>query len=140
MPDTPILETRGITVRFGGHVAVNDVSITVERGAITGLIGPNGAGKTTLFNTITGLQKPASGKIVLDGQDVTRLSPAKRANKGLARTFQRLELFLSLSVRDNIRVAGDIHKANTRSRIDVDAETDRILELTKLTDVADKDV
>lgn len=140
MPDTPILETRGITVRFGGHVAVDDVSITVERGAITGLIGPNGAGKTTLFNTITGLQKPASGKILLDGQDVTRLSPAKRANKGLARTFQRLELFLSLSVRDNIRVAGDIHRANTRSKIDVDAETDRILELTKLTDVADKDV
>ncbi|WP_430333867.1 ABC transporter ATP-binding protein [Rhodococcus sp. ACT016] len=140
MSDIPILETRGITVRFGGHVAVNDVNITVDRGAITGLIGPNGAGKTTLFNTITGLQKPASGKILLDGQDVTRLSPAKRANKGLARTFQRLELFLSLSVRDNIRVAGDIHKANTRSRIDVDAETDRILELTKLTDVAHKDV
>ncbi|WP_336883337.1 ABC transporter ATP-binding protein, partial [Rhodococcus globerulus] len=140
MSETPLLETRGVTVRFGGHVAVKDVSLTVAPGTVTGLIGPNGAGKTTLFNTITGLQKPTSGQVFLDGVDVTKLAPHKRANKGLARTFQRLELFVSLSVRDNLRVAGDIHKANSGNKIDVDAETDRLLELTGLSDVAAKDV
>ncbi|SEK75027.1 ABC transporter ATP-binding protein [Rhodococcus maanshanensis] len=137
---TPLLETRGVTVRFGGHVAVNDVSIAVERGAVTGLIGPNGAGKTTLFNTITGLQKPTAGTVFMDGVDVTRMAPYKRAQRGLARTFQRLELFLSLSVRDNLRVAGDIHRSGSRGRADIEAETDRLLELTGLTDVAHRDV
>jgi len=137
----PLLETRGITVRFGGNTAVNDVSLTVEEGQITGLIGPNGAGKTTLFNTITGLQKPTSGRVLLDGADITRLSPAKRARRGMARTFQRLELFLSLSVRDNVRVAGDVLKATgRRRRFDLDEETDRVLERTGLTDIAHKDV
>src|SRR6478609_6257773 len=136
MSDTPLLETRGVSVRFGGHVAVKDVSLTVQPGTVTGLIGPNGAGKTTLFNTITGLQKPTSGQVFLGGVDVTKLPPHKRAGRGLARTFQRLELFVSLSVRDNLRVAGDIHKANGRNKIDVDGETDRLLELTGLTDVA----
>ncbi|MEE2032356.1 ABC transporter ATP-binding protein [Rhodococcus chondri] len=140
MADTPILETRGVTVRFGGHVAVKDVNIEVRRGTVTGLIGPNGAGKTTLFNTITGLQRPTSGTVLLDGVDVTGSAPHNRARMGLARTFQRLELFVSLSVRDNLRVAGDIHNANSRNRIDVDAEADRLLELTGLTDIADKDV
>ncbi|MGY1812516.1 ABC transporter ATP-binding protein [Blastococcus sp. SYSU D00820] len=135
-----LLEVREVTVRFGGNTAVDDVSLAVEPGTITGLIGPNGAGKTTLFNTVTGLQKPTKGRVLLDGEDITRLSPAKRARKGMARTFQRLELFLSLSVRDNVRVAGDILRANTHHRPDVDAETDRVLELTGLTDVADKDV
>lgn len=140
MADTPILETRGITVQFGGHKAVKDVSIGIADGTITGLIGPNGAGKTTLFNTITGLQKPTTGKVFLDGRDITSAPPYKRARQGLARTFQRLELFVSLSVRDNLRVAGDIHNANTRTRIDVESETDRLLELTGLADIADKDV
>ncbi|NGP07066.1 ABC transporter ATP-binding protein [Rhodococcus sp. 14C212] len=135
-----LLETRGVTVRFGGHTAVDDVSIAVTAGTVTGLIGPNGAGKTTLFNTVTGLQKPTSGQVILDGVDVTRAAPYKRARRGLARTFQRLELFLSLSVRDNLRVAGDMHRTATRARHDIDAETDRLLELTGLTDVADRDV
>ncbi|MFC9787273.1 ABC transporter ATP-binding protein [Rhodococcus sp. NPDC127528] len=138
---TPLLETRGITVRFGGHTAVKDASIAIERAAVTGLIGPNGAGKTTLFNTVTGLQKPSEGKVFVDGVDVTGTAPYKRARMGLARTFQRLELFLSLSVRDNIRVAGDIHRAGSRRRrTDLEAETDRLLELTGLADVASKDV
>ncbi|MEV0974332.1 ABC transporter ATP-binding protein [Microtetraspora glauca] len=131
-----LLETRGITVRFGGNTAVDDVSIGVDEGRITGLIGPNGAGKTTLFNTVTGLQKPASGRVLLDGADITRLAPARRAHLGMARTFQRLELFLSLSVRDNVRVAGDILRANTRHRVDVDKETDRVLSRTGLGDIA----
>ncbi|QNG19775.1 ABC transporter ATP-binding protein [Rhodococcus triatomae] len=135
-----LLETRGVTVRFGGHVAVDDVSIGVAAGAVTGLIGPNGAGKTTLFDTITGLRRPTAGQVHLAGRDVTRLAPYKRAGRGLARTFQRLELFLSLSVRDNLRVAGDIHRAGRRRGFDVGERTDELLELTGLTDVADRDV
>ncbi|MFI0479106.1 ABC transporter ATP-binding protein [Actinomadura sp. 9N215] len=135
-----LLETRGITVRFGGNTAVDDVGLTVDEGRITGLIGPNGAGKTTLFNTVTGLQKPASGTVLLDGEDITRLSPARRARRGMARTFQRLELFLSLSVRDNVRVAGDILRGSARKRTDLDEETDGILERTGLTDMAGRDV
>ncbi|KLL95891.1 MULTISPECIES: ABC transporter ATP-binding protein [Rhodococcus] len=140
MAEAPILETRGITVRFGGHVAVKDVSLGIEPGTVTGLIGPNGAGKTTLFNTITGLQRPTAGKVFLDGRDITSLPPYKRARMGMARTFQRLELFVSLSVRDNLRVAGDIHNANGRNKIDVDEEVDRLLELTGLADIASTDV
>jgi branched-chain amino acid transport system ATP-binding protein len=137
----PLLETVGVTVRFGGNVAVNAVSIAVEPNTVTGLIGPNGAGKTTLFNVITGLQRPADGHVLLNGADITHMSPYKRAHRGLARTFQRLELFISLSVRDNIRVAGDMRNASRRgSRIDVDRETDRVIELTGLGDVADRDV
>ncbi|MGV9718125.1 ABC transporter ATP-binding protein [Rhodococcus pyridinivorans] len=140
MAETPILQTRGITVRFGGHVAVKDVSLGIEPGTVTGLIGPNGAGKTTLFNTITGLQRPTVGKVFLDGRDITSLPPYKRARMGMARTFQRLELFVSLSVRDNLRVAGDIHNANGRNKIDLDEEVDRLLELTGLADIASTDV
>ena len=135
-----LLEAHDVTVRFGGNVAVDDVSIGVEPGEITGLIGPNGAGKTTLFNVITGLQKPARGRVFLGNVDITGLPPYRRAQRGLARTFQRLELFLSLSVRDNVRVAGDVRNASRPGRIDVDAEADRVLELTGLTDVAEDDV
>ncbi|GAB2843502.1 ABC transporter ATP-binding protein [Actinocorallia aurea] len=135
-----VLETQGVTVRFGGKTALESVGISIEAGAVTGLIGPNGAGKTTLFNCITGMQPVRTGKVVFDGEDITRLGSGRRARMGMARTFQRLELFLSLSVRDNVRVAGDIVRANTRRRFDVAAETDRILALAGLTDIADKDV
>ncbi|MFI6517641.1 ABC transporter ATP-binding protein [Spirillospora sp. NPDC050679] len=139
----PLLEIRDVTVRFGGNTAVDGVGLTMEEGRVTGLIGPNGAGKTTLFNTVTGLQRPASGRVLLDGADVTRLSPARRARRGMARTFQRLELFLSLSVRDNVRVAGDIRRGNGRRaarRLDLEEATDRVLERTGLTDIAGRDV
>ncbi len=135
-----LLETHEVVVRFGGNTAVDRVGIDVRTGTVTGLIGPNGAGKTTLFNCITGMQRPDAGRIVFAGEDITRLAPGSRARMGMARTFQRLELFLSLSVRDNIRVAGDIVRANTGRRIDVEAETDRVLELTGLTDIAHRDV
>jgi branched-chain amino acid transport system ATP-binding protein len=137
----PLLETVNVTVRFGGNVAVNAVSIAVEPNTVTGLIGPNGAGKTTLFNVITGLQRLADGHVLLNGADITHMSPYRRAQRGLARTFQRLELFISLSVRDNIRVAGDMRNASRRGpRIDVDREAARVMELTGLGDVADRDV
>jgi branched-chain amino acid transport system ATP-binding protein len=136
----PLLETKEVTVKFGGNTAVEHASFAVEQGMITGLIGPNGAGKTTCFNTITGLQRPTSGSVWLDGRDITGLAPARRAHQGMARTFQRLELFLSLSVRDNVRVAGDILRASTRRRVDVDREAARVLELTGLEDVADLNV
>jgi branched-chain amino acid transport system ATP-binding protein len=102
------LEVLDVTVRFGGNVAVDNVSLSAEAGEITGLIGPNGAGKTTLFNVITGLQTPNSGQVLIDGNNVVGLAPYKRARRGLARTFQRLELFGLLTVRQNIEVAADI--------------------------------
>jgi ABC-type branched-subunit amino acid transport system ATPase component len=94
----------GLTVRFGGHVAVNGLSFAARPGRITGLIGPNGAGKTTTFNACSGLLEPDTGTVRLDGVDITRLSPAARARRGLGRTFQRMELFGSMTVAENIAV------------------------------------
>jgi ABC-type branched-subunit amino acid transport system ATPase component/ABC-type branched-subunit amino acid transport system permease subunit len=99
------LEVQHLTVRYGGAVAVDDASLHAPCGAITGLIGPNGAGKTTTFNACSGLLKPTSGRIRLHDYDVTRSSPAARARRGLGRTFQRVQLFESLSVRTNIELA-----------------------------------
>ncbi|HEY3673953.1 MAG TPA: branched-chain amino acid ABC transporter permease/ATP-binding protein, partial [Acidimicrobiia bacterium] len=99
------LEVQHLTVRYGGAVAVDDASLRAPCGAITGLIGPNGAGKTTTFNACSGLLKPTSGRIRLHDHDVTRSSPAARARRGLGRTFQRVQLFESLSVRTNIELA-----------------------------------
>jgi branched-chain amino acid transport system ATP-binding protein len=137
-----LLETVDVKVRFGGNVALDDVSITVEPASITGLIGPNGAGKTTLFNAITGLQALSGGRVLLNGKDVTKLPPHKRARQGLARTFQRLELFTSLSVRDNVQVAGEIRNrwGVGGGRMDAKAEAERIIELVGLTEVADREV
>jgi ABC-type branched-subunit amino acid transport system ATPase component len=101
-PVAPHLEVRGITVRFGGVVANNDVHIQVRRGSIAGLIGPNGAGKTTLFNVITGAQVPTDGRVLLGDEDITSLSRQERARRGMARTFQNLSLVPSLSVLDNV--------------------------------------
>jgi branched-chain amino acid transport system ATP-binding protein len=142
MRSMPLLETIDVKVRFGGNVALDDVSLTVEPGTVTGLIGPNGAGKTTLFNVITGLQSLSGGKVLLNGRDVTRLPPHKRARQGLARTFQRLELFTSLSVRDNVRVAGEIRNRWSigGGRLDANAEADRIIELVGLGEVASRQV
>ncbi len=99
------LSARGITVRFGGLLALSDVSIDVQPGAIAGLVGPNGAGKSTLLGVLSGLQRPNAGTVCLRGVDCTRTSPRTRASRGLARTFQQPELFLGLTVREHLVVA-----------------------------------
>ena len=136
-----VLEVTDVSVAFGGAQVLTDVSLSVAEGGVTGLIGPNGAGKTTLFNVVSGLLEPRSGRVRIDGHDVTKAGPAARARRGLARTYQRLELFTSLTVRDNIQVAGEIRNTwGRRGRIDVGAETGRVIELVGLGDVADRDV
>ena len=133
----PRFEVEGVSVRFGGNMALSEVSLGAEAGQVVGLIGPNGAGKTTLFNVITGLQASTEGRVRLDGTDLTKLNPTKRARLGLARTFQRLELFTMLTVRDNVAVAADIHRRWSRAKIDVDEQVAQILDRIGLTEVAD---
>jgi ABC-type branched-subunit amino acid transport system ATPase component/branched-subunit amino acid ABC-type transport system permease component len=105
------LEIANLRVRFGGLVAVDDLNLTAVGGRITGLIGPNGAGKTTVFNACSGLVSPSAGHIRLDGRDITKFSPAKRARAGMGRTFQQMELFDSLSVFDNVMVGYEASRA-----------------------------
>jgi len=121
----PLLEVDEVHVRFGGVVAVNGATFDVEEGAVVGLMGPNGAGKTTLFNVITGLQEPTSGRVRFQGRDITGEAPRKRALSGIGRTFQRLEVFGSLSVGDNIRVAAEMRNLPHPDRIR-DALLDRV--------------
>jgi branched-chain amino acid transport system ATP-binding protein len=102
---TPVLAARGVGVRFGGLRALDEVDVEVPAGTIVGLVGPNGAGKTTLFAVVSGLLRPNEGRVEIDGHDVTGASPQKRARLGMARTFQQLELFQDLSVRDHVVLA-----------------------------------
>ena len=100
----PLLEVRDVTVRFGGVVANNNVSISCRNGAIAAVIGPNGAGKSTLFDVITGARRPAAGQILFGGQDITRKSVAERARLGIGRTFQNVSVAREMSVIDNVAV------------------------------------
>ncbi|MEJ7585486.1 MAG: ABC transporter ATP-binding protein [Acidimicrobiales bacterium] len=113
----PLLELKEATVRFGGHVAVDEVSLAVEPGTVTGLIGPNGAGKTTLFNVITGLQATNSGRVRFDDQDITTQRAHRRARHGIARTFQRLEVFGSMTTRENILVGAELRRGWGRHQL-----------------------
>jgi branched-chain amino acid transport system ATP-binding protein len=133
-----LLETVDVTVRFGGVTALNAVAISAEERTVTGLIGPNGAGKTTLFNVITGLQSANAGRIVIAGRDVTSLPVHQRARLGMARTFQRLELFGSLTVRENVQAAGQIRRLWSRRGSDVHHEAEAILERVGLLELADE--
>ena len=141
------LHVAGVTKRFGGLVAVDDVTLQVVPGQITSLIGPNGAGKTTLFNCITGLTVPERGRIVLDDRDITPLSPDARARAGLGRTFQRLEVFSGMSVAENLQVAYEVRQPGAVWRgivwpwqttdPEVAAGVDAVLRLLDLQDLRD---
>jgi branched-chain amino acid transport system ATP-binding protein len=122
----PLLEVRDVTVRFGGLSALDSVQLDLRSGEVTGLIGPNGAGKTSLFNVISGLQVPTAGRVLVDGDDVSKLKPFKRARRGVARTFQRLEVFGSLSVRENVLVAAELGERRDEASAAVDELLDRI--------------
>ena len=104
--DAPMLRVDRLTVRFGGVTALDDVSFGVEPGSVCGLIGPNGAGKTTLFDCVSRLTRPRQGRIEVDGRDLLALAPQQVAGLGVARTFQHLGLFGSLTVRENVMLGG----------------------------------
>jgi branched-chain amino acid transport system ATP-binding protein len=106
-----LLSVRNVTRRFGGIVAVDDVSLEVDAGRIVGLIGPNGAGKTTLFNVITRLYKPDSGELEFEGRSLLHTPPHRVVRRGIARTFQNVELFKTMTVIENVMVGG-----HTRTR------------------------
>ena len=129
-----LLETISVSRRFGGLLAVDEASFTVTQGSITGLIGPNGAGKTTLFALIAGTEPLSAGKIQFAGSDVSRLPPHRRAKLGIARTFQIVQPFAGLSVRDNIAVGAYL---NTASRSVALQEADAIASLVGLADKLD---
>lgn len=109
MSEHIILKIQDLGIQFGGLKAVNHFNMEIKEGDLVGLIGPNGAGKTTVFNLITGVYKPTYGKIELDGKNITKLPTYKRVKEGIARTFQNIRLFKSMSVIDNVKVANHIH-------------------------------
>jgi ABC-type branched-subunit amino acid transport system ATPase component len=147
-----LLAADDVVVRFGGVVALDHVSLAVPRGSTVGLVGPNGAGKTTLFGVLSGLLRPRSGTVSMSGTDVTRRSPQSRARRGLARTFQRMELFTELTVREHLVIARrvkdrrerllgmarDLSGFGERPAAGEDDAVDGILALLGLTDLADR--
>jgi len=135
-----LLEAAEVTVRFGGLAALDDARISVEAGDVTGMIGPNGAGKTTFFNVLSGLQETTTGRVTLDGRDITRLSVHKRARLGVARTFQKLEVFGQLSVLENVLVAAEMRIRWDRSGPRPLQDARNCLERVGISDIADVSV
>ncbi len=145
-----LLVAEGITKRFSGITALDEVSLDVDDGEAVGLIGPNGAGKTTFFNCLLGLLRPDAGRVVFGGADITRVPVYRRARLGFARTFQRVELFAGMTVRDHLLVAERARLGTGRFWKDVvnlskpsaeeNARTDRTLALLGLDDVAESPV
>jgi branched-chain amino acid transport system ATP-binding protein len=148
-----VLEAVNVTVRFGGLVALDDVSFEVPQGAIVGLVGPNGAGKSTMFDVLSGFRKPDAGQVILAGNDVTSTSARERARLGMSRSFQHPELFLSLTVREHVLLAHRIRHEPSRQWIDFltgrgfrranrdeTAHVERILAVLHLEDVAERPV
>jgi branched-chain amino acid transport system ATP-binding protein len=127
-----MLEATGIGVRIGGKVVLDDVSITVPPASVTGLIGPNGAGKTTFFDVVTGMRRPSAGSVRCEGASLDGRAPHRRARAGLARTFQSLQLFGTLTTRQNI-----ILGSRQRTRHEREAATEAILDRKGLSPVAD---
>ncbi|HVZ44266.1 MAG TPA: ABC transporter ATP-binding protein [Ramlibacter sp.] len=147
-----MLSIQGLGVRFGGVVALDDLSMDVPEGRVFGLIGPNGAGKTTCFNCVTGLYRPTQGKVMHEGRDLARLPRHRIARMGIARTFQNVALFASLTVRENVMVgAHGRHPAGLwstlaatrgarRTHEAIELAADEALEATGLGEVAHRDV
>ena len=138
-----MLEVRNVTKTFGSLVAVSGVSLSVAAGELRAVIGPNGAGKTTFFNMISGFLAPTSGRILFEGEDVTRLLPARRVWRGIARTFQVTEVFPELSVRENLRIAAEV-AAGYRLRPWISREADaevsaRVTDLSDMGGLSDKE-
>jgi branched-chain amino acid transport system ATP-binding protein len=145
-----ILTVENLRIAFGGVVAIDGVSFSVERNEIFALIGPNGAGKTTLFNMVSGLYVPHGGRIVLDGEDVTKLAPHELARRGMSRTFQNLQVFFRMSAIENVMVGRHLHEkrnvlrhlltlpsVHAQNRA-TRAAAERLLTLVGLADAADK--
>ncbi len=132
-----LLEAEHVVMRFGGVVALDGASVDIAPGEVTGLIGPNGAGKTTLFNVVTGLLAPTSGTVRFDGADITRAAMAKRSQMGIARTFQKLEAFNTLSAFDNVRVAVEKNRRAKWKHRRVNDVAHEMLDKVGLGDVAD---
>ena len=144
----PVLRLDAATIRFGGLVAVKEVSFSIAPGQLFGLIGPNGAGKTTCFNMITGVYKPTSGKVIFNGRDISGTPSNKVANLGICRTFQNIRLFKDLSVLENVMVAGNLRAKTSviqamgltpfaaRETTDLAEEARRLLEVVDLAHVA----
>jgi branched-chain amino acid transport system ATP-binding protein len=145
-----VLRVEGVTKKFAGILALDDVGIEVEKGERVGLIGPNGAGKTTFFNCILGVLRPEAGTVELDGHDITRLPVYQRARLGLGRTFQRIELFPGVTVRDHLFIPERVRRGTGRLWRDVVglgrptaeelARCDEVLELLGLRDLAEEPI
>ncbi|MGP0030116.1 MAG: ABC transporter ATP-binding protein [Acidimicrobiales bacterium] len=133
-----LLQVAEAEVRFGGVHALRGVNLEVDPGAVTGLIGPNGAGKTTLFNAVCGLQSLNGGHVLFDGRNVDGLRPHKRARLGIARTFQRLEVFGSLSVRENVLAAAEIRRRWSHDRSSAGLAADAVLTQVGLHHLAER--
>jgi branched-chain amino acid transport system ATP-binding protein len=140
----PLLQLDRVTIRFGGLTAVSELDLKIAGDALIGLIGPNGAGKTTVFNLITGVYQPTSGTIQFNGQAISGLKPYQLTKVGIARTFQNIRLFASMSVFDNVRAAMQLHRPHgiinalwrgrgfREGERDVETEVMELLELFKL--------
>jgi len=140
---SPSLRTEDLTIRFGGHTAVDRVTCAFRPGELTVIVGPNGAGKTTWFNLVSGQLAPSSGRIFKGGNDITRLSPSARAKAGIGRAFQLTNLFPALTVRENVRLAvqaragmGSSMFRRAAALSGLREEADAILERTRLSEVA----
>ena len=134
-----LLSIRNVTRRFGGIVAIDDVSLDVEPGQIVGLIGPNGAGKTTLFNVITRLYRPDSGELDFEGRSLLRTPPHRIIRRRIARTFQNVELFQTMSVLDNVLV-GAYSRTRPFRGAEADGRAQEVIEYVGVADVADRPV
>lgn len=134
---TTLLETDGLTRRFGGLDAVSGVSVTVELNSVVGFIGPNGAGKTTFINVVTGFLKPSAGRVIFDGSDVTGNRPWDVARAGVSRTFQIAKPFRDLTVRENVALGSMFGPGNSRSVAASLTDADEVLERVGLSERAE---